>query len=188
MCLVTSVWHSVCRLIALRAFIDKENNYKPHRGELDPVRSPIDPSNLLGAILIEDVAIVLHVATQLRDIDGVCVVQLFGELWLLLVSQDDRADCHCSHHVGDSMQSFVVALGELARVDVVLEVVAFAVDGVSLGLQYVEAWLRSAEVEASLALEVVEEGEVVHGGADGAIGGQLEGGAGGVLGVGDQHR
>ena len=49
-CLVTSVWHSVCRLIAVRAFIDKENNYKPHRGELDPVRSPIDPSNLLGAI------------------------------------------------------------------------------------------------------------------------------------------
>ena len=40
-----------------------------------------------GLELIEDVAVVLRVATQLRDVDGVCVVQLFGELWLLLVSQ-----------------------------------------------------------------------------------------------------
>ena len=56
MCLVTRVWHSVCRLSALRALIDKENNYKPHRGELDPVRSPIDPSNLLGAIGSEEEA------------------------------------------------------------------------------------------------------------------------------------
>ena len=46
----------------------------------------------------------------------------------------------------------------------------------------------SVEYNKSYYGRVVEEGEVVHGGADGAVGGQLEGGAGGVLGVGDQHR
>ena len=114
------------------------------------------------------------------------VVQLLSELGLLCVPHDDRPDRHRPHHGGDRVHSLVVSADELARVGVVLEVVALAVDGVACGFQDVEAWLGSAEVEASLALEVVEEGEVVHHGAWGAVGGHLEGGAGGGLRVGDE--
>ena len=51
----------------------------------------------------------------------------------------------------------------------------------------VEVGLGAAEVEAPLALAVVEEGEVIHRGLEVAVGGHLERGAGGRLRIGDQQ-
>ena len=142
-----------------------------------------------GLELVEDVAVVLHVAAELGDVDDVGVVEFVGELRLLLVPHYDWSDCHRSHHVGDGEASLVDVVSEsvLARVGIVLDVVAFAVDGVSFRHHGVEARLGAAEVEALLALEVVEEGEAIHRGVEVAVGGHLERGAGGRLRIGDQQ-